>query len=316
MMKTEGLEMSSEQINEQGNNLGNNLANESIMNRNLQRKIASVRTVQFRENSPTHKVGLVLEPGKWEAHDPFLLMAEDTFEKGTFGKHPHRGIETVTYVIEGTLEHFDNQSGKDELHPGDVQWMTAGQGVIHLEDPAEGVTVHSLQLWINLPSEKKMVEPRYQNLRADDMPVWEEDGARIRVFSGSSKGMEATTKNHVPVTMVEMTLEAGTKVTQDIPSNYRGFLYILKGSGFFGSNNVEAMAGQVLWMDDIDDTADTSNGNISEIHVQAHRQECLKVLLYAGQPIRERVVARGPFVMNTEEEIRQAYQDYQEGKFV
>ena len=132
----------------------------------VSRAIRSVRDVVFQENSPSHKVGLIIEPGHWQQYDPFLLMAEDFFQRGTFGMHPHRGIETVTYVIEGTLEHADNKTGGGELNPGDVQWMTAGKGIIHSEEPAIGVTVRSLQLWVNLPRDKKMTEPRYQNMRA------------------------------------------------------------------------------------------------------------------------------------------------------
>lgn len=279
------------------------MSNEQI----VQRTIANIRTVQFQQHSPTHKVGLVLEPGNWEEYDPFLLMAEDTFEKGAFGKHPHRGMETMTYVIEGKLEHFDNKAGSGELNAGDVQWMTAGRGVIHLEDPAEGVQVHSLQLWVNLPKDKKMTEPRYQNLRGQDMSYRQEEGALVRVFSGSSQGVTADTLNHVPVTMVEMTIEQGAMVTQDLPADYRGFLYILEGSGTFGRDQQQAQAGQVLWMADVEDDS------LSEIDVKAI--EPMKVLLIAGQPLGEPVVARGPFVMNTEGEIKQAYLDYQEGRF-
>ncbi|PLS18142.1 pirin family protein [Bacillus sp. M6-12] len=271
------------------------------------RGIKSVRDVTYQQNSDTHKVGLVIEPGYWEQHDPFLLLAEDWFQKGTFPVHPHRGIETVTYVIEGKLEHFDNKAGRGELLPGDVQWMTAGRGVLHSEDPAEGETVHSLQLWVNLPSEQKMTEPRYQNLRSQDMPVRKEDGAVFRVFSGSSKEIISDTKNHIPVTMVEMTLEPGATVTQDLPGDYNGFLYIIEGNGKFGIDEVEGKKGQVLWLEQ------ASNSEMSEVKISA--QEHLKAVLYAGRPVRERVVARGPFVMNTEEEVRQAYRDYMEGKF-
>ncbi|RST77750.1 pirin family protein [Siminovitchia acidinfaciens] len=271
------------------------------------RGIRSVRDVSYQEHSPTHKVGLVVEPGKWQEYDPFLLMAEDFFQRGTFGMHPHRGIETVTYVIDGKLEHMDNKTGGGVLLPGDVQWMTAGKGIIHTEDPAVGETVHSLQLWVNLPSDKKLTEPRYQNMRAQDMPVRYEEGATIRVFSGSSKGVEADTKNHVPVTMVEFILEPGAAVTQDLPGGYNGFLYILEGKGTFGRENTMGEKGQVLWLE---------RGNDAEMsEVKIHANEKLHVLLYAGQPIGEKVVARGPFVMNSEEEIAQAYKDFREGKF-
>jgi len=271
------------------------------------RGIRSVRDVVYQEHSPTHKVGLVIEPGNWEEADPFLLMAEDFFVRGTFGMHPHRGIETVTYVIDGTLEHFDNKTGGGELHPGDVQWMTAGKGIIHTEDPAVGETVQSLQLWVNLPSDKKMTEPRYQNMRAQDMPVRHEDGATIRVFSGSSEGVTSDTKNHVPVTMVELIIEPGTTVTQDLPGSYNGFLYIIEGTGTFGSESVEGKKGQVLWLERGTDEGQTE--------VKIHAEEKLHIMLYAGKPVGEKVVARGPFVMNSEEEIVQAYKDYREGRF-
>jgi quercetin 2,3-dioxygenase len=273
----------------------------------VSRGIRSVRDVVYQKNSPTHKVGLVIEPGNWGESDPFLLMAEDFFERGTFGMHPHRGIETVTYVIDGKLEHFDNKAGGGELTPGDVQWMTAGKGIIHTEDPAVGEIVHSLQLWVNLPSDKKMTEPRYQNMRAQDMPVRHEDGATMRVFSGSSKGVTADTQNHVPVTMVEMILEPHATVMQDLPGSYNGFIYIIEGKGTFGSENMEGKKGQVLWLERVADDEQST--------VKIHAEEKMHIMLYAGQPVGEKVVARGPFVMNTEEEIVQAYKDYREGKF-
>jgi redox-sensitive bicupin YhaK (pirin superfamily) len=272
-----------------------------------QRGIRRIKTVQYQTNSPIHRNGFILEPGNWKEYDPFLMLAEDFFQRGTFDLHPHRGIETVTYVIDGTLEHFDNKAGYGKLEPGDVQWMTAGKGVIHKEDPAPGSTVHSLQLWINLPSSKKMTEPRYQNLKSKDMPVRKEDGAVVRVFSGSSQGVQAPTLNHVPVTMVEILLEPGASVVQDLPGSYNGFLYILEGSGSFGIDGTEGQAGQVLFL--------SSAYGASESEIKITAKEKLRVLLYAGEPINEPVVAYGPFVMNTPEEIRQAIIDYQTGKF-
>lgn len=258
------------------------------------------------KNSSTHQVRLLLEPGNWEEFDPFLILAEDWFQRGTFALHPHRGIETVTYVINGKLEHFDNKAGDGKLLPGDVQWMTAGRGVIHSEDPAEGETVHSLQLWINLPSTHKMAEPRYQNLRGSDMPIREEKGANIRVFSGSSGNKASETKNHVPVTMVEINLDPDSNVTQELPGDYNGFIYVLEGDGLFGQTETPGKAGEILWLG-------PSEKKGSVINITS--KTTLRVLLYAGRPIQERIVAKGPFVMNSEEEIRQAYKDYMEGKF-
>ncbi|WML25119.1 pirin family protein [Neobacillus sp. OS1-33] len=277
------------------------------MSEMFQRGIECVWTVQHHQHSPIHTAGMVLDPSKMKESDPFLFLAEDFFKKGTFDFHPHRGIETVTYVIEGKLEHQDNKAGRGELEPGDVQWMTAGKGVIHIEDPAEGVTVHSLQLWVNLPREHKMAEPRYQNLRAQDMPVRKEEGALIRIFSGSSGGIQSTTKNYVPVTMVEINLKPGATVSQDLPGDYHGFMYILEGKGQFGKSKTEAEKGHVLLLEK------GEAGQTSEVIITAEEQ--LRVLLYAGKPLHEPIVARGPFVMNTEEEIREAYRDYMAGKF-
>ncbi|GMA61581.1 pirin family protein [Alicyclobacillus fastidiosus] len=272
-----------------------------------QRSVQRVRTVHPHQQNPNHTVAMVIEPGNWSEHDPFLLLAEDWFEQGTFDVHPHRGIETVTYVIEGTLNHFDNRHGKGQLEPGDVQWMTAGRGVIHKEDPTPDQRVHSLQLWVNLKSEDKMTQPRYQNLRAEDMPVRKADGATVRVFSGSSADARATTKNYVPVTMVELTLDAGAEITQDLPGGYNGFIYILEGSGRFGAGAEYGEQHQVLWLDRREDVAE------SEVVIRAERD--LRALLYAGQPVGEPVVAYGPFVMNTPAQIKQAFEDYAAGKF-
>lgn len=273
----------------------------------MHRNIHSVRQVAYQHRGPGHQAGLVLKPGHWEEYDPFLLMAEDWFSRGTFDFHPHRGMETVTYTVENVLEHKDNHGGEGRLFPGDVQLMTAGRGIIHAEEPEAEATVHTLQLWLNLPREEKMAEPRYQDLRKEAMPVREENGALVRVFSGSSFGLTAKTKNHTPFTMVETNLEKGSTVTLDIPGSYNGFIYILKGNGRFGSDETSGGKSQVLWL------GPGQKGETSYITIQADEE--LHFLLYAGQPLGEPVVAYGPFVMNTEEEIRKAYSDYNLGKF-
>lgn len=274
------------------------------------RSIKRVRTAEINYISDIHKNSFILENGRYEEHDPFLILAEDWFQKGAFDNHPHRGMETVTYVIDGKLEHYDNSSEqKGELHSGDAQWMTAGRGVIHNEEPAEGETVHLLQLWVNLPAADKMAEPRYQNLRGADMPIRTEDNAVIRVYSGSSGGVQSNTKNYVPITMVEFTIEPGVTVKQDLPSSYNGFLYVIKGDGQFGSEHTKARQRQVLFL-----SREEEGSESSEVEITAISR--LRVLLYAGQPLHEPIVARGPFVMNTERQILEAYSDYRNGKFV
>jgi hypothetical protein len=275
--------------------------------RTVQRSVIDIVTPRIQPgHGRDHRVRLVLEPGHWEAYDPFLMMAEDWFTPGTFGDHPHRGIETVTLVLEGELLHRDNHGGEGILKPGDAQWMTAGRGIIHLEEPHTPL-VHSLQLWVNLPARLKLTAPRYQDLRAADLPVRREPGAELRVYSGASNGVAAATRNHLPITMVDFKLEPGAAVTQAVPAHHNAFIYVLEGAGRFGAERKSAQAGQVLWL-----SREEREGT-SEIAVQA--DSALHAVLWAGPPVQEPVVSYGPFVMNTEEEIRQAYADYQAGKF-
>ena len=282
-----------------------NMKNENM---NL-REIKKIWTVHDKKISPIHTAGPVLPPGPWKDYDPFLLLMEDKFEKGAFDVHPHRGMETITFVIDGTINHYDSATGEGgTLEKGDLQFMTAGSGVVHNESPADGERVHLLQLWVNLPRKYKMVKPRYQNMHASDMPVRQENGALIRVYSGSSGDVVSNTLNYTPVTFVEMILEKGASIIQDLPGSYNGFIYVLEGSGTFGENKVEAKKGQAMWLASADEA--------SRSGIQVSANEKLRLVLFAGEPLREPVVARGPFVMNTEEEIRQAYRDYQEGEFL
>lgn len=271
------------------------------------RGIKNVRTASFQKNSDIHTMAWVVEPGDWKEHDPFLLMAHDYMRSGVFGIHPHRGIETVTFLIDGHLNHYDSKHGEGVLNPGDAQWMTAGQGVEHNEDAAEGEAVSLLQLWVNLPAKSKMMPSRYQDLRKNDMWTFEGEGSQIRLFSGSYQDKTAETKNVAPVMMLEMNLEEGATVIPKLPGSFNGFLYVLEGAGVFGANQTAGRQGQVLWMNRAEDAEE------SEIKIEAHSR--MRVMLYAGEPIGEPVVARGPFVMNTEEEIVQAFDDYRNGKF-
>jgi quercetin 2,3-dioxygenase len=279
--------------------------NDTILQRNVTR--IDRPSVQMGMTSE-HRIRPLIASGDPKATDPFLLLMEDWFPRGVFDRHPHRGMETVTYVIEGQLDHYDNYGNQGSLLPGNVQWMTAGRGIIHNENPPAGVTVHSLQLWVNLPAADKMVEPRTQNLVAADMPLRREPGAEIRVFSGKSGDAIASTKNYSPVTMLEVQLEAGARIRQELPADYNAFLVVLEGDGLIGGERSLVHAGDVVWF-----TRSDADG-LSEVTMTGGTAP-LRVLLYAGRPLGEPVVARGPFVMNTEEEIRQAYIDYRAGRF-
>ena len=141
--------------------------------------------------------------------DPFLVFSEDWLPRGAFPLHPHRGVETVTFVLDGVLQHRDSDGRGGVVHPGDAQWTTAGRGIRHEETPAEGSLVHTLQLWVNLPASAKMTEPRHQNLIGGEMPVRREAGVEARVFSGRSGEAVSTTLNHAPVTMIEARIGPG-----------------------------------------------------------------------------------------------------------
>ena len=278
----------------------------------FQRKVLRIDHPEPQQGmTPRHRVRALLPAamrGEWEAVDPFLALMEDWFPRGVFDKHPHRGIETVTYVLGGRVDHYDNQGHKGAILPGEAQWMTAGRGLIHNEIPAEGDTVHSLQLWINLPAADKMTAPRYQDLVAANVPVRREPGAEIRVFSGASGGVTAPTKNYVPVTMVEFRLDPGAAVRQDLPADYNAFVVVLEGEGAIGAGAAKVVAGDVAWLTRAADAAP------SEMLIAAGGRP-LRALLYAGRPLHEPVAARGPFVMNTQEQIEQAYADYRAGRF-
>ena len=260
---------------------------------------------------------IVLKPGNWTDSDPFLLMAEDWFSTNGFDWHPHRGIETVTVVLEGELEHSDNRGGHGILKPGDVQWMTAGRGILHREMAYRNQQVHNLQLWLNLPAENKMVEPGYQDLRGDRVPVRRESGIEVRVFSGRSGNIEAIARvsKYVPVTILDVRLDGSsghdngwTSFTQEIPAGDEGFVYVLSGQAYFSSKRTSVSAGQVGHL------AHTSLID-GPTKLNVTTKEPMRFLLWTGRPLREPVVARGPFVMNTENQIAEAFEDYRTGLF-
>jgi quercetin 2,3-dioxygenase len=275
-----------------------------------QHERAAVASVTDRQvlgpDQQVDRKAVVVEPGRWHDHDPFLLMFEDWFSSVGFEWHPHRGIETVTVVLDGELEHRDNRGGQGVLGAGDVQWMTAGSGLVHTELAHRRAGVHSLQLWVNLPSASKMVEPRYQDLRGDAVPVRTAPGVRAKVFSGRSGEVEGPALNHHPVTMVEVEMEPGARFVQELVASDRAFAYVLDGGADFGAGGGTAEAGQVVWFEPSPD--------VDHLAVEAG-EHGTRFLVWAAAPLREPVVAYGPFVMNTRDQIVDAYEDYQAGRF-
>ncbi len=247
--------------------------------------------------------------------DPFLLldhMGPKDFGPGE-GKgapdHPHRGFETVTYILEGRFEHKDSRGNRGDLGPGDVQWMTAGAGVVHSEMPhpelqKTGGRIHGLQLWVNLPKADKMTAPRYQDTRAADIPeVTLRDGAgHVRVIAGRFQDTEAVIDTRTPITYLHAALQPGGAVELPVPCGHNGFLYAIAGNG--------QAAGQPIREAQIAILAPEGES----VAVQAAPEQYLSVLLVTGQPIGEPVFQWGPFVMTTRDEIVQAVEDYQAGR--
>lgn len=259
-------------------------------------------------------------PTSWiREFDPFLLLDEMGPVNYSPGEavgapdHPHRGFETVTYLLEGHMRHKDSRGHAGQLTPGDVQWMTAGSGVVHSEMPdAEfsrvGGPAHGFQVWVNLPRKDKMIRPRYQELESAQIPVGTNpDGtASVRVIAGESLGVKAVTETRTPIYFLHFTLKPGARVVQSIPARYNAFAYVISGDGRFGPERKQATGHQMVIFENDADSVILEN--------PAEARAPLNFLLLAGIPLNEPVVRYGPFVMNTEDEIRQAIADFQNGK--
>ena len=271
----------------------------------MQRSPARVsRAIPRGATSQVQNKQLVIGAEGYEATSPFLFLSEDWFgAPGGFETHPHRGMQTVTFVLEGALEHHDHTGAHGILNAGDVQWMTAGRGVLHSEMPYGGTQAHTLQLWLNLPARLKMLPARYQDQRLADTPVRRLEGGEIRVYAGRSGEVVHGHGSDWPMWLLDVHLCAGARTRQAVLVEQRAFIYALAGSARIGAKDVEA--GEVTWFEP---------GPGDEIEIAAH--ESFRGLLFASIPINEPVVAYGPFVMNTPQEIQQAFLDYQAGRLV
>ena len=251
--------------------------------------------------------------------DPFLLLDEmgpiDLAPGDAKGAsdHPHRGFETVTYVIEGAFEHKDSQGNSGKLFSGDVQWMTAGSGVVHSEMPEKdftqkGGTLHGFQLWVNLPKKDKMIKPRYQDIPSKNIPIVKtSDGkVQVKVIAGESMGKKAVIDTKIPIMYLHFTIQPGGKVIQPIPKNYNSFAYVASGEGLFGAEQRTVTKEQAIFFE--------RDGDEITIATSINAVLPLEIILLGGIPINEPVKRYGPFVMNTDEELKQAISDYKTGK--
>ena len=229
--------------------------------------------------------------------------------------HPHRGFETVTYMIDGTFQHQDSNGGGGLITNGDTQWMTAGAGILHIERPPEeliasGGLFHGFQLWVNLPAAQKWVPARYQDIRAGNVALLtsHDGGALLRVIAGEVAGHRGPGVTYTPISLAHVTVSPGARLVLPWPRDFNALIYVLAGSGTVGEERRPVQSGQL---------AALGNGDVISATAGTHqesRHPNLDLLILGGSPIREPVAHYGPFVMNTHAEIAQALADYQSGK--
>jgi redox-sensitive bicupin YhaK (pirin superfamily) len=240
--------------------------------------------------------------------DPFLMLDEFGSEKGAdyiggFPDHPHRGFETVTYMLDGRMRHGDNKGHSGLLVPGSVQWMTAGRGLVHSEMPEqEDGLMRGFQLWINLPAKDKMCAPRYQEYAPDKIPVARPaPGVAVKVIAGEVAGIKGPIGGiATDPTYLDIALEKGAAFSHRLPKAHNAFAYVFEGAAMIGIKEMEKSQLAVL-----------SQGEVFTVTAD---EQPARLILVAGKPLREPVVKYGPFVMNTPEEIHQAVADYQAGR--
>ncbi|WP_032376286.1 pirin family protein [Rhodococcoides fascians] len=249
--------------------------------------------------------------------DPFIhmdQMGEVNYApgepKGT-PWHPHRGFETVTYMIDGIMEHKDSHGGGGIISGGDTQWMTAGGGILHIEAPPEhlvlsGGLFHGVQLWVNLPRENKMAHPRYQDITGSKVALASspDGGALVRVIAGEIAGLQGPGSTYTPIALSHSTIAPGAELTLPWNRDFNALVYVLAGEGTVGAEKRPIRMGQ---------TALFGRGDTIEMSASAVG-ESLEVFVLGGKPIREPVAMAGPFVMNTKSEVVQAFEDYQAGR--
>ena len=274
------------------------------------RKVQRVHDkVDLGPTAMSARSSLIIAPGNNDWTDPFLVMGEELVNQPGFDWHPHRGMETVTLILDGALEHGDSMGHTGVLGPGDVQWMTAGRGIIHREVAARSEHAHILQMWVNLPAEQKLVPTRYQDLRAGMHAVHTEPGVLVQLISGETATARGPAVNQWPILGMVITLDPRTAYRQLLDGDQRAFAYVISGRLVAGGRAVRA--GQIAWSDPVARPGDPTTLALAT----GDGDEQTTVLLFAGRPIGESVYASGPFVMNDRAQIEQAYRDFHSGRF-
>lgn len=244
--------------------------------------------------------------GSFSESDPFIMLMDDMLDKKdnepVGGPHPHAGFETVSLLLEGEI-------GDDahKMKGGDFQIMTAGSGIVHTETIDKIAKMRLLQLWLNLPKKDRSAIPRVQDLPLEHVPALSENGVTIKLYSGSLAGLSSPVQNYVSMIIADITIEAGTTTVQQIPANYNTFLYVIKGNVKVGEDEKQLNKDQVGWLDLFGDNAQ------SVLKLTAGK-DGVRFVLYAGKPLGENIVAYGPFIADSSEDIKRLYQEYRQGK--
>jgi len=255
------------------------------------------------------------------ALDPFVHMDQmgsidyGPFEPRGTNWHPHRGFETVTYMLDGAMQHQDSHGGGGLISDGDTQWMTAGGGILHIETPPEALVVsggrfHGIQLWVNLPSKDKMISPRYQGIEGSEVLLLSspDGGALVRVVAGDVDGHAGPGGTHTPITFVHATVSPGARLELPWQADHNALVYALSGNGTVGAEEATIRAGQLAVL------RDGTHVTLAADATQSTDDEALDVLVLGGRPIGEPVATYGPFVMNNRAELQQAMTDFQAGR--
>ena len=280
---------------------------------NMVRKIKTLIEPQFVMEGAGVRLRRSISPQASNRFDPFLLFDHFAFNNPAeginpgFPMHPHRGIETVTYILNGAVNHRDSLGNSGTIGPGDVQWMTSGSGILHEEMPRSGPNgkINGFQLWVNLPAKQKMSKPRYQEILSSRIPSVEKNGAIVRVVAGRVFDQDGpVTEIAAQPIYIDVTLAPGAEYSQGVQIGHTAVAYVFEGQGTFGSDELIS-AVKMVHFDDGD-----------QINVKASPDSKLRFMLITGAPFNEPIVPYGPFVMNSVEEIQQALVDLRNGTFV
>ena len=250
----------------------------------------------------------VLSQGETKAYDPFLML--DSFDSENpedylagFPMHPHRGIETITYLIEGRIEHEDSLGNKDAILAGESQWMCAGSGILHQEMPKASPRMLGFQLWLNLPAAEKMCEPTYLSITQAMIPVVEQGGAKVHVISGAYGDAHGVTPGHIQASVMDVELAPGAQISLPACTGDTCFLFTIQGDALIAGQTVPEKTAALLGEGDV-------------AHVAAPADAPARVIFYGGRPLQEPIAWGGPIVMNTQEELRFAFEELRRGTFI